>query len=81
MATQSSITDAERFLEDVDSKPDLRAELARSQAVVNFAKEHGYNFSNADLNQALKQKWGDPEKRKGQPDPFTCCCFSEPPGF
>jgi predicted ribosomally synthesized peptide with nif11-like leader len=73
--------DAEKFLHAVDTDPALRHRVASMQHIVELGNEHGFKFSNEELNQVLEEKWGKPENRKDHPDPYTCGCFSEPPGF
>jgi hypothetical protein len=73
--------DAEKFLHAVDTNPALRQRVGSMQHIVELGKEHGLKFSNDELRQVLEEKWGKPENRGAHPDPYTCCCFSEPPGF
>lgn len=73
--------DAEKFIHAVDTDPALRAKVGNLQHLVELGKEHGHNFTNEELRHALEEKWGKPEKRSENPDPYTCCCFSETPGF
>jgi Nif11 domain len=73
--------DAEKFLHEVDSNSALRQRVGAMQHIVELGKEHGLKFTNEELRQVLEEKWGKPEQRGAHPDPYTCCCFSEPPGF
>jgi len=73
--------DAESFIHAVDTDPALRAKVGNLQHLVELGKENGHHFTNEELRQALEDKWGKPEHRSSHPDPYTCCCFSETPGF
>ncbi|HCC58159.1 MAG TPA: hypothetical protein DEQ47_13055 [Solibacterales bacterium] len=73
--------DAEKFLHALDHDEKVRTEVTNSKALTDLAKKHGFHFTNAEMEAALKEKWGHPEKRKGHPEPYTCCCFSTTPGF
>lgn len=73
--------DAEKFIHSVDTDPKLRERVGSMQHLVNLGQEHGLKFTNEELRNALEEKWGKPEKRGEHPDPYTCCCFSETPGY
>jgi hypothetical protein len=73
--------DAEKFLHAVDTDPALRHRVGSMQHIVDLGKEHGLKFTNDELRHVLEEKWGKPERRGEHPDPYTCCCFSEKPGF
>lgn len=74
-------SDAEKFLHALDHDEKVRAEVAASTAMTDLAKKHGFHFTNAEMESALHQKWGKPEKRADHPEPYTCACFSTTPGF
>jgi len=66
---------AEKFLDELDQNEHLRNEVRNMSYMSDLAKAHGLPpFSGADLEKALRSKWGSPEKRVGKPHPFTCCC-------
>lgn len=73
--------DAEKFLHALDHDDKVRAAVSHSTALTDLAKQHGFHFTNAEMEEALKKKWGHPEQRKDHPEPYTCCCFSSTPGF
>jgi hypothetical protein len=73
--------DAEKFLHALDHDPKVRESVIHSTALTDLAKKHGYHFSNTEMEDALKKKWGHPENRKEHPEPYTCCCFSTTPGY
>ena len=73
--------DAMRFLDAVDKNKALREKVAKLTHVRDLAKEHNFKFTNLELRRALESKWGKPKHREKEDDPFTCCCFSETPGY
>ena len=71
-------TDAGKFLDLVDKTPELKAALRNLTEVRKLGEKYHLTFTNADLDKALQDKWGMPEKRDDgshKVDPFTCCCI------
>jgi predicted ribosomally synthesized peptide with nif11-like leader len=67
---------AEKFLEKLENDKKMRDAVKALPHVVAVGKEHGFEFTNAELSRALKKKWGSPEKRKDKrSESFTCCCI------
>ena len=51
---------AKDFIEEVNKNPELRKKLYKQSAHVvrEMAKEHGYEFSNEELHEAMREKLG-----------------------
>jgi len=76
-----SVADAVKFLDGVDKDERLQEEVrTNAQNFVQMGERHGYKFTDMELDRALREHWGLPSKRKTHPHPYTCSCFSEPPG-
>jgi hypothetical protein len=75
---KTGVSDAKKFLDLLDADPKLKAAVRELCGVRSLGKAHGLSFNNRDLDQALRQKWGTPEKRQDDDfkvNPFTCCCI------
>ena len=72
--------DAENFLHALDHDDKVRAAVASNTALTDLASKHGFHFTNGEMQDALAKKWGNPEKRKDHPEPYSCFCFSTTPG-
>ena len=63
--------DAKSFLSAVEQDPDLRNKVRGSfSQILKTAQESGYSFSESDLRQELRNKWGMTEGAPSTPD--TC---------
>ena len=63
--------DASSFLSAIEQDPELRGKLKGSfNQILTAAQESGYSFSEADLWQELRSKWGISEGAHSTPD--TC---------
>jgi predicted ribosomally synthesized peptide with nif11-like leader len=53
---------AKDFIDEVNKNPELRKKLYKQSAhiVLAMAKEHGYEFSQEELHDALREKLGAP---------------------
>lgn len=68
---------AVRFLKRIDEDEDARKLLTKAhEAAMKAGKKLGYEFTPAQLERALVEKWGVPKNREGMDHPYTCC-FSE----
>ena len=78
----SGLTDAVAFLDAVDRESHIQDDVKNNaDTFVKMGEKHGYHFTAEELDEALRQHWGLPEKRKHHQHPYTCSCFSEPPGL
>ena len=63
--------DAKKFLDHVSQNPDVQAKVQDARAhLVNLGQEHGYDFSQEDLHDELRRRWGV-TKPKDDPDTTT----------
>ena len=54
-----SIEAVRAFFDKIDSDPDLQEEVRKAHAeLLAIAKKHGHDFSQAELNQHLRERWG-----------------------
>ena len=71
------------FVDRLDEDTELREKVRlASLGLFQVAKEHGYEFSHADLNKYLANKWGTTKvtHEEGDADTFTSI-GSERPSF
>lgn len=66
--------DAKNFLDAVDqNQSGLRAQLKGTfDQIVQIAQQNGYNVSDEDLRNELRQRWGISNAPNYQSDPDTC---------
>ena len=65
--------EAQRFLNDVETNQDLRKKLKGSvDQVIQTANANGYSFTENDLRQELRSKWGINNAPHYEADPDTC---------
>ena len=63
--------DAKRFLDHVDRDSALQAKMKEAHAsFVQVAKDNGYDVSQADLHEQMRERWGI-EKPPSYDDPDT----------
>ena len=54
-----SIESAKAFFDKIDSDPELQKEVREAHAeLLGVARKHGHDFSQADMNQHLRERWG-----------------------
>jgi predicted ribosomally synthesized peptide with nif11-like leader len=65
--------DAMSFLNAVDQDPTLRAKLkGPMDHIVRTAREHGFEVSEDDLRQVLRDRWGMASPSHHETNPDTC---------
>jgi predicted ribosomally synthesized peptide with nif11-like leader len=66
-------TDAQNFLDAVDQDPQLRAKLQGAMTqIVQTAQENGYNITENDLREELRNRWGMTNPPNYHENPDTC---------
>ena len=66
-------TDAQNFLDAVDQDPELRAKLQGAMAqIVQTAQENGYNVTENELREELRNRWGMTNPPNYHENPNTC---------
>jgi predicted ribosomally synthesized peptide with nif11-like leader len=66
-------TAAQNFLDAVDQDPQLRAKLKGAmEQIVQTAQESGYNVTENDLREELRNRWGMQNPPNYHENPDTC---------
>lgn len=63
--------DAKRFIDQIDEDPKLQHRLHAAAAnFVAVGEEHGYHFTQSELHEELRKRWGV-KKPADDPDTYT----------
>ena len=66
-------TDAQKFLDAVDQDPNLRAQLQGAMTqIVQTAQQNGYNVTENELREELRNRWGMTNPPNYHENPNTC---------
>ena len=77
-----SIEKAREFAEKVDKDKALREKLkAATEHIMTIAKEHGYEFTRAELHDVMKAKWGAAKMPSARDTDEPAIFFSGRPRF
>lgn len=78
---------AKKFFDQVNRDASLRARIrnastSAAEEIVKIGKEHGHEFTHAELRNVLTEAWGSGQLKAspGDDDPSTCFYVSERPG-
>lgn len=67
--------EARRFLDAVDQDPEMQKKMKAAWSnIVDLGKEHGYDFTMAEFNEHLHERWGI-RKPLPEDDPDTTFSF------
>jgi predicted ribosomally synthesized peptide with nif11-like leader len=74
--------EAKRFADALENDPRIRARVKGAwEHIVKVAKDEGYSFTDHELHDEMRDRWGASKLPKANETDHPFTCFSEPPAF